>query len=153
MSENSSAVEKARLTDADFELLLPGSPLTIGKTDIVIRPLGIGELKDILARVNVIGSGLRDEGITASNYTEAEQILKLVTLIMDKAPAILSDAAKIALEDLVRLPLAINAQILEKVLEVNIESQEGLEKNLQRLADMIGRIRGAEVPAPTQPEL
>jgi len=145
--------QKTKLTDEDFKLLLPSRLISVGNSKIEITPLGIAELKSILQRVNLISADLAAATIDGENYMEADKLFKLVEIIMDKAPDILSDASKIAVEDLLRLPLAPNVEILRSVLEINIESQEGLEKNLSRLAEMIGQLRGAESPPPTTQDL
>lgn len=145
---------KVSLSEEDFELLLPGKTITVGQSEIVIKPLGTEMLKLMFQRLGAIAETLKEAGISFKNYNKEDKLFQLVEIIMDKAPSILSDASTIALADLQRLPLLANVQILTEVLEINIESQEGLEKNLHVLADMIGRLKagalGAEEPLPAE---
>lgn len=142
--------DKISLSEQDFELLLPGKTITVGTSEIVIKPLGMERLKLMFQRLGTIAETLKAEGITFKNYNKEDKLLKLVEVIMDKAPDLLSDASNIKLADLQRLPVMINVRILTDVLELNIESQEGLEKNLHVLAGMIGRLKagalGTEPP-------
>jgi hypothetical protein len=146
--------QKIRLSEEDFELLLPGKVITIGKSQVTIKPLSIEKLKDALRRLNAIGGVLTDAGVTMANYSEGTTLFKMVEIILEKAPELLSDVSNIALEDLLRLPLVTNTAILNTVLEINIESQQGLEKNLQSLVDMIGLLQSGslgEKPVPEAP--
>lgn len=133
--------EKFKLTDEDFSLLLPGKVITIGKSQVPIKPLGIADLKFIFQRLASIWAVLSDKGITTANYNQEDNLFTLVEVIMDKAPDVLADASGIEVGDLQRLPLVVNVKILTEVLKINIESQEGLEKNLNELAGMIQELR------------
>lgn len=144
--------QKIRLSEEDFDLLLPGKVITIGKSQVTIKPLSIEELKDALRRLNAIGGVLTDANVTMANYSEGPALFKLVEIVLDKAPELLSDVSNIAVEDLLRLPLVTNTTILNTVLEINIESQQGLEKNLQSLADMIGLLQSGSLGEKPVPE-
>lgn len=145
---------KVSLSEEDFNLLLPGKAIIVGRSEIIIRPLGIERLKLMLARLGAIASTLSDAGITFKNYNKEDNLFKVVAIVLEKAPDLLSDVSTINVVDLRRLPLMANVQILSDVLEINIESQEGLEKNLNVLADMIGRLRAGALgvePPPAEP--
>jgi len=142
---------KISLSEEDFELLLPGKIITVGKSEIVIKPLGTEMLKLMFQRLGAIAGTLKEAGITFKNYNKEDQLFKLVEVIMDKAPSLLSDASNIEIADLQRLPVMTNVQILTDVLEINIESQEGLEKNLHVLAGMIGRLKAVTLDGELPP--
>ena len=52
---------------------------------------------------------------------------------MDNIPDLLANASGIPLEDFLRLPISPVVEILNAVIDVNLESQRGLEKNLPAL--------------------
>jgi hypothetical protein len=143
--------DKFRLTDEDFALLLPTEVVTVGKSLVPVAPLGIADLQILVQKLSAIHSDLVEAGITLKNYSDESKLLPLVDIIMGKAPTILSDASGIAVEDLRRLPLTSTVKIASEVLRINVKSQEGLEKNLSSLADMIARIQSGAVgkTAPT----
>ena len=135
-------VKGIRLSDEDFELLLPSKVITVGKSKITVRPLGFMATKEMADQFSAILADLISAGISFKNYTEPDKLLELVRITMDTSPTLLADMSGIAVEDLERLLLSTNVEIFTQVLELNIESQEGLEKNLQSLTGIIQRLSG-----------
>jgi hypothetical protein len=138
----------ARKLDAtDWEILLPGKVITLGKTQIEIKPLGFEKLASILRRITEFVPKFVMQGITLDNYTEQGNLVKLTQLLMTDLPDILAEVCDLDKEDLLRLPLAPVVEILKTVIEVNVESQENLEKNLLGLGEAIGKLTKKKVEA------
>lgn len=134
---------KIRLSQTDWEMLLPGRVLTFGTTMLEIRPLGLEDFAGIIRRVTVIKDDLVVAGINLENYSQGEGLMKLTTLLVDKIPDVLSDATDLVIEDIKKLPLSSVMSLISAVIEVNIESQEGLLKNFGTLAENVSALVGS----------
>jgi hypothetical protein len=144
-----SGIQRIRLSDKDFALLLPSKVITVGESKITVYPLGLKAMKEMVDRLADIIADITSAGITFKNYTEPDKLVELVRLVMDTSPTLLADMSGIAMEDLERLLLATNVEIFTQVLQLNIESQEGLEKNLKSLTGMIQILTGPSTAKPT----
>ena len=69
-----------------------------------------------------------------------EMLPKLSQMIQEHGIDIISDLAGVVKEDIARLPAKESVKLFEFCLEVNIKSQEGLEKNFQSLGWMVARL-------------
>ena len=121
------------LTSEDWDMLLPGTPVQLGKSTRVIRPLGVTALKTVISQAMVLLPQLRELGITADNYETPENLLKLADIIWTAIPEVLAEASGLCVEDIKRLPLSAAANVLAVVITVNVESQDSLTKNLKAL--------------------
>jgi len=139
------AKERTRLT-MDLESLFPGDTLKIGDQVIDIRPLGIKQLSITARKLKGLVKILADEGVTLDNYNEPGNLLTLTMIILEQAPEILEESSNIALEDLVQLPIEIIVEILSKVIDVNMQSKEKLEKNSKSLMKKLGMIPTTSSP-------
>lgn len=129
--------ERQRL-NVDLDSLFPGDTLTICEQTISIRPLGIKQLAIIAKKLKGFGKLLSEDGVTWENYNQPENIVKIATVLLDQFPEVLEEASNIDIEDLEVLPIEIIAEILDKVMEVNMDSKGKLEKNFKSLA---GRLK------------
>ncbi len=138
-----------RLQDADWDLLLPGSEFTLGTTVLKIEPLGLKEtgilLKRLSSLIELWGPVLTEysSGKLARQQPKDKMALilpKMAEMINSHAADILSLMSKVAEEDIKRLPPAKAIELGIFCIEVNIESQEGLEKNFVSLAAMITKM-------------
>ena len=135
----SKSNKRQRIKDEDWNILFPGKEIMIGTTPITIKPLSVDQFTTVLRRITThqgrIVERFKKEKINLTNFDSPENKLKLVSMIMDIVPEALADAANIDVDDTKRLPFHKALEILEAVLDVNIESQEGLVKNLKSLAE------------------
>lgn len=118
----------------DWDSLFPGDTVTIGSSQVVIKPLGIFALATIAKQLKGFTAVVGAEGVTWDNYGQPESIIKLSSILLEQFPSVLAEASNIEEEDLVRLPIEHIIAIVDKVLEVNLKSRENLEKNFQSLA-------------------
>jgi hypothetical protein len=121
----------------DFDELFPGSTLSIGTTVVIIRPLGLEQIALISKRIKGIGKILSDEGVTWENYAEKSSLFKIAVTILDSFPDVLEEASNIDIADLKRLPLECITQIINKVIEVNLQSRDDLVKNFKSLTEQL----------------
>ena len=132
--------EKRKLTDEDWDLLLPGEEVKLGATRIDLKPLGFQEFVLTVRRLGQVRDVLAKEGLTLENFNEPENLLKLVVVVMDEVPELLSDILDVDKADLQRVPVTTMVEVARKVIEINVKSQEGLLKNLTALARGMGEI-------------
>ena len=124
-----------KLTEQDFELLLPGAGLTIGKTTVKINPFSLIELKELFTKLQ---PGIEKAGITLENFPHKLAVIS--GLIIDKSPEIISKCTGIEQADIDRLPACEQLRIIDKIVEVNQTSYAGMEKNLQALRGVLPAI-------------
>lgn len=157
--------EKFTLSSEDWDLLLPGTEYPIGKSKIMLKPLGLESLSNVLEALHKLIDDwkdvLTDTSAGKANQkamTVTEQILlyfpKVTSLIQVHGIHIISDMSGLHEDDVKRLPPNIAVELFDKCLELNIKSQEGLEKNLTALADQVTTLltsKGkAEPPKPLE---
>lgn len=138
-----------RLQDEDWDLLLPGKEFPLGKTVLNIKPLGLEEtgilLKRLMELITLWGPVLVDYSSGAFALQQpkdkmASVLPKMAEMINDHAADILTLMSKVAEEDIKRLPPTKAIELGIFCIEVNIESQEGLEKNLASLAVIVTKM-------------
>lgn len=159
--------KKVKLTNDDWKDLLPGENYKLGHTTLFIQPLGIEALAKVLKRLEEVikiwkDMILRDQEEVkfqgskkkkgnqhkAKNKKETQSLVerilemlpKLSQMIQEHGIDIISDLAGVVKEDIARLPAKESVKLFEFCLEVNIKSQEGLEKNFQSLGWMVARL-------------
>ncbi len=125
--------ERTRL-DLDWDSLFPGSELSIGDQKIEIKPLSLFQLAKVTRTLKGFGKLLSEEGVSWENYQQQDNIVLIASVLLDQFPEVLSEASNIHVDDIQRLPLENIVSVLDKVLEVNLESRESLEKNFKSLA-------------------
>lgn len=129
-----------RLADDDWELLLPTSSLTLGKTVYSLEPMGLAVLASVVKDIKTIQIDLKENEVTLQNYSDIDKLISMTSVVLEKIPQVLQKASNIHVDDLARLPLNVAVQVLGTVLDVNIKSHEGLEKNLLDLAMKIAKV-------------
>lgn len=149
--------QKIRLKDNDWDALFPGEDFKIGSTIIVITPLSLKAIAAVASKLATIGTSISKLGVTVSQIDaelnkEANAILGLVDVvgtILNEAPDILSEMSGLAEEDVQNLPIDVAVKLFTKCLEVNINSQEELVKNLKSLGTKFGQFLNPEIQTPT----
>jgi hypothetical protein len=119
--------------DVDWDALFPGKPFTVGNKTHNITPLNIEGIARISKKIKVILPIVQAEGITWGNINDVEMIVKLIPILMDNTPEIVSEATKIELESLIKFPPSYLLEIVTIAVQVNLESKEALEKNFESL--------------------
>jgi len=134
--------EKSFFSDEDWELLLPGKDVKLGSKILVITPLCLENFVTVVRRIMTVVDKFSEAGITQSNFSTPEKVPIVAGVLMDYVPDVLSLATGIPVLDLKRLPLTAILELVNTALDVNLESQDGLEKNLQAL---VGKIKALKV--------
>jgi hypothetical protein len=134
------AKERTRLNLDDLDSLLPGDTITIGTQDVMIRPLGLFQYKNIVGKLKALMEDLKGQGVTLENFNTPENILILSETLINKFPEILEEASNIAIEDLNELSIDILVPLIDKCLEVNLKSKDSLMGNWQSLIGKINQI-------------
>ena len=126
--------EKIKL-DIDFDALFTSKVFTICGKDIQIYPLNIGQIAFVIKKVKNLIPIFKSEDITFDNYSQPDKLITLVSILMESAPEILSEATGIHQESLAKLPLSNTVEIFSVALEANLESKESLIKNFKRVSE------------------
>ncbi len=127
------AINRTKLT-LDLETLFPGDSITICGQLIDVKPLGLKQLAMVARKLKGFGSILEEQGVTWDNYGDPENIIKLAVVLLEQAPEVLEEASNIAIEDLEQLPIDIIVELLDKVIEVNMQSKDKFVGNCKSLA-------------------
>jgi hypothetical protein len=133
--------ENSIFSDEDWQLLLPGKDITLGSKTLQVRPLDLDNFSTVIRRIVTVTDKFASENINRDNFSSTEKLPAVVDIIMTYIPDVLSLATDIPVKDLKRLPLAKALELVNLVLDVNLESQDGLEKNLQMLVGKLQRVR------------
>lgn len=139
---------KQRL-DLNWKEVFPGEELVIKGATVTIEPLGLQKLATATNKLKALGAEFKKAGITWENYNQPNSLVGLASVILSSCPQILSDASNIALEDLQRLPLEYQMQIIQKVIEVNSKSKDILEKNFESLAETLAGLMNSKALEPS----
>jgi len=125
-------MEIKRLTEDDWKDLLPCSSITLGKTTIIVEPLGVADLKKMSIKIMAIANAIGD----SVDFDTPEGMAALFTATMDNAPDVLEEVCGLHRDDIAKLPIAKAIELIRVVLEVNIGSKEALIKNCVALMEM-----------------
>lgn len=147
---------KKSLTEEDWKALLPGEEYKLGgKIPLKLRPLNITEVGKVLRVVDEVKDTLKNRKITLRNYSEAQNLVFIASLMVDKLPEMISDCAGIAIEDVKRIPIDPLVELLSALILVNEKSRDSLIKNLTALGEAMLKLvttQKAAVPPPTGSE-
>jgi len=128
----------------DLDQLFPGETFEIGEQSIMIRPLSLAQIAEISKKMKGFGSTLLEEGVTWENYNEAGSMFKIASVILINFPEILEEAANLEIECIKILPLEIIVSLVNKIIEVNLQSKEELAKNFNSLTKKFMEVMPAE---------
>jgi len=126
-----------KLSDKDWEILLPEKPFKIGTQTIYLRPLTIEQISRGIAELNALREELAKRGIDAENYQA--RLPEVFECVLEHALGLLSEITGIEAEDLRRLPISIGVALLEAILEANGDDFLALSERLRKMTD---RLRG-----------
>lgn len=129
MTNKTNKTNKIEL-DLDFEELFPGEIFKIGKQEINIVPVNIEQIAGITKKLNIIMPIFKDKNITFKNFNKPENIIDVVTILIQNAPDILSEITGISEKSICKLPLEYAIKLFDIALKVNIAAKDSLEKNL-----------------------
>ena len=124
----------------------------LGKTVLTIEPLGFTDLAKFTVKIKAIFSSVGEKGISANEVESPDGMIAMFEAGMEHAPDLLEMATGLHRDDIAKLPLGPAVALLRAVIEVNIDSQESLLKNLRALGEMLGLLNPAEQDTTTDGE-
>lgn len=137
---------KVKLQDGDWDILFgSGEAITIGRTVVPIKPLGIakygvialmlGELTSDPVVVKFIKS---IQGQPTANNNLSEVCQTIGDALASKIPAIIEICTGLDKDDVELLPPDIVTMLIEKIVAVNAKSYQDFVKNLVALGANLG---------------
>lgn len=124
----------------DLDDLFPGEELIIGKTIIIIRPLGLYQIATITKTLKGLSSILAEDGVTWDNYNSPVNFVTLATVLLEHFPSVLEEASNIDIEDIKQLPIDSIVALLDKIIQVNLSSKERLQENFKSLTEKLIKV-------------
>ena len=126
-----------KLTDKDFDLLLPVETFKFGETQIKVKPIPIfsDDFKLIYLRLKDIEGSLKKAEITLENFPY--KLPAIFEIVINEAPDILALILPIDPEDIKKLPGYILIEYLKKFIDINSKSFLGMEKNSNTWAEIL----------------
>ena len=122
--------------DVDWDSLFPGEVFTVGTHKHNVVPLDLQGISLILRKIKTILPLIKSEGITIENFSKNENLIKLIPILMDHAPDIISEATGINIESLVKFKPQYLLELVTIAVKVNMDSKESLEKNFESLIEV-----------------
>lgn len=143
--------QKVKLAESDWEALFPGSEYALGKTKFMLYPLSLSSLALIARRISDVTDKISDLKLSPDDFTgaagESSTLVQFVKLLLDEVPEVLAEMSGLDTEDAKELPLGEAVKLFNACLDVNINSQQSLVKNLQELGDKFRTFtQGTEAP-------
>lgn len=126
---------------SELDTLFPGEVINIGKISVTIKPLTFKQIALLLKKSKTLVSNFDKVGITKDNFSEGQNILIIVSDIMEQAPSILEDVLGISESDLQKLPLDVIVSLATTAIEVNLKSKDTLIKNFKGLVEKFQQIQ------------
>ncbi len=126
-----------KLTQNDWEELLPSTAVVLGKTVVEIKPLSVFQLKGMGSKIAAVFKALAEQGVNSDSLDTQEGMAAIFSALIDYAPGLLQEATGIHADDIAKLPLIKGVELLRVVIEVNISSYQDLLKNLKALGAVV----------------
>lgn len=126
--------------DMDWDSLFPGKPFKVQNMTHYVRPLTISGIASMTKKIKNVLPVMKENGIDLQNLETLEEknlaefVIKIVPILMEIAPEIVSDATGIEVDSLMNFPPQYLIELVTVAVEANLESKESLEKNFKSLA-------------------
>ena len=125
-------MEKIKL-DIDFESLFPGKSYKILTQEIQINPLNVKQIAYLIKKFQDLIPIINENNISFANIEQPSTVIKLVSILMEQAPEVISEITGIDINSIQKLPLDKVIELTSIAIEVNVKSKKSLEKNFQKL--------------------
>jgi len=125
-------MEKIKL-DIDFESLFPGKSYKILTQEIQINPLNVKQIAYLIKKFQDLIPIINENDISFANIEQPSTVIKLVSILMEQAPEVISEITGIDINSIQKLPLDKVIELTSIAIEVNVKSKKSLEKNFQKL--------------------
>ena len=129
-----------KLNTADWNILFPSKIVKVGTQSVNIKALGLDKLAELIGSLEFLIRECKDKGINLGNYQS--HYTDLASIILLESPEILALLTEIDADDIKKLPISVAVELLKTSLDVNLESQDELSKNLYALVGQVAAITG-----------
>ena len=121
-------VEPVRITEEDWETLLPVTEFSIGKTKLYLQPMGAEDVAKAL------------ESFKGLQVGHAIDFAEVPGLVIKHCPHVIARASGLHKDDVRRLPPALLLELVVKLVDINLKDYDKLVKNLGALAGHLGSL-------------
>lgn len=129
--------EKITLDENDWEVLLKGRGVKIGNKLLTVVPFNILQLAKLKVMLRTAMKELADQGVTSKTFDTPEGMSVVFEYIASNCPALIEEACGLSREDVPKLPIATGITLMSEIINVNIDSQEGLMDALSFLGKLM----------------
>lgn len=127
-----------RLDEQDWSELLRGKAVKVGQKILTVRPYTIAEL----SRLKQVYAGIR-EAMAADGFTDGAALTseagmgRLFEYVAANCPELIEMACGLDRADVPKLPIAAGLALVTEIINVNMDSQEGLTEALIYLGKLL----------------
>jgi hypothetical protein len=136
-----------RITDKDIAQITCGKDVTIGTTQITIKPLSLKVIYEVSDMLIEFMGEIEGIGVTLENFRP--HIPKVAKLLMGKFLPLYEAVTRIHRESLEAVPPNVHLELIEAVISVNCDSATGFTKNWAALTTAVAKVKGL-FPPPKQ---
>lgn len=130
-------MEKIKLNENDWNAINKGQKVKIGQREVTVTPFSIESIMRLKTVLQDAVISLKKQGVSGENVDTPESMLLIFKHIATSCPVIIEEACGLDKEDIPRLPVATGIALIAAVIQVNIESQEGLFDLLTFIGTML----------------
>jgi len=117
----------------ELNTLFLTNTINIGSVIYIIRPYTIEELFEVTARLKAMKDILQNEDVALDNFSSVQSILTIISDSYFFVQKEICSIINISDRDFGKLPLEIVVSIIDKIIEINLQSKELFENHLQKL--------------------
>jgi hypothetical protein len=130
-------MEKIKLDANDWEILLQGREVKVGAKVLTVKPFSIADAVRLKGVLRSIVKGLAEEGVTAESLLHGEGLDKVFEYIAGNCPIVVEMACGLDRDDVIKLPLSTGITLMTEIINVNVDSQEGMMEALSMLGKLL----------------
>jgi hypothetical protein len=124
-----SELEFLKLDEDDFAILLPEETYTLGKKEIILRPLSLENSAILMSALRKDWPGLMedlmDRGVTFENVDE--QMGAIGEVMIHRVPLVLAIMTGVHPDSIARIPLVDAIKLFNRALKINLRDQDFFE--------------------------
>lgn len=129
------------IKESDWKHLFPVYYYERGGFKLPITPLNLTQIALIKSVYEQVIPTLIENNIDFNNLEDPAHIPFILDMVVKYVPDLVSNVLPITADDLMEMPLELSMDIVRRVIEVNLESKDGLLKNFQALVSAIEAIQ------------
>ena len=124
-----SNLEFLELGEDDFAVLLPEEEYTLGKQNLILRPLSLEDSAILMSALRKdwpeLVKDFVERGVTLENAEQ--QMMAIGEVIIHRVPMVLAIMSGVHPDSLARVPLIDAVRLFNKCLKVNLRDQDFFE--------------------------